>query len=224
MALPEVQTGWRARWHLLILLVSVGAAYPAAAKTFCCNDDSGHRLCGDILPAQCAKRAYQEYNSMGVIYRLHEAPLTAEQRAQRELELARKKAAQREADEEDRRDRALQASYPSVRDLDAKRERTLLEANNSLAVAQKSLDAALARKGELVREAEFYTKRPMPGELKANIRDNAAELNNLQATVDDKKKEIAAIQTRFDDEKKRYLNLGNKLPQPSAATPPESGR
>lgn len=193
--------------HLPVLAVLAVLAWPAHAVTFCCNDDNGRRLCGDILPSQCAKRAHQEYNSLGVMIRQHDAPLTAEQRAQQRAELIRKKEAERLAAEEDRRNRALLASYPSVADIDTKRERNIEEAGKGLHELQLRLTAALQRKDELAREAEFFQKRPMPADLKTGIRDNSAELASIQADIATKKKEIAEIQARFDEEKKRYLSL-----------------
>ncbi len=189
--------------------------------TFCCNEDNGRRLCGDILPAQCAKRAYHEYNSQGVMIRQHDAPMTAEQRAQQRAELIRKKEADRQAAEEDRRNRALLASYPSVADIDTKRARNIEEAGKGLHELQLRLNAALAHKEDLAREAEFFLKRPMPAELKTSIRDNNAEMAGLQADIDVKKKEIAEIQARFDEEKKRYLSLGKGAAVPKAG--PETG-
>jgi hypothetical protein len=221
MAWPDPQLGLIRPRHLLVLLALGGLALPAGARTYCCNDDGGRRLCGDILPPQCATRAYQEYNAMGVMYRQHEAPLTAEQRARREAELARQKEAAREAAEEDRRNRALLASYPSVQDIDIKRARTLEEFSKSLREMRSRQEAALLRQQELAREAEFFQKRPMPDALKSSMRDNAAELLRLQADIETKNKEIAEVEARFDAEKKRYLSLGKGGAAPGAS--PEAG-
>ncbi len=202
--------------RLLLLPALTGLAFPVGAVTFCCNEDNGRRLCGDVLPAQCAKRLYHEYNSQGVMIRQHDAPMTAEQRAQQRAEQIRKKEADRQAAEEDRRNRALLASYPSVADIDTKRARNIEEAGKGLHELQLRQTAALARKEDLAREAEFFLKRPMPTELKDGIRENNAELAGLQADIDVKKKEIADIQARFDAEKKRYLSLGKGAAVPKA--------
>ncbi len=217
MASPSLFIGVVRHRRSLLLAALAGFTLPVCAVTFCCNDDSGRRLCGDILPAQCAKRVHQEYNSLGVMIRQHDAPLTAEQRAQQRAELLRKKEAERLAAEEDRRNRALLASYPSVADIDAKRERNIEEAGKGLHELQLRMTAAQQRKEELAREAEFFQKRPMPADLKTGIRDNTAELAGLQADVAIKKKEIAEIQARFDEEKKRYLSLSKGAAAPKTA-------
>jgi hypothetical protein len=191
-------------------MVLGATALPAAARTFCCTDDAGRRICGDILPVQCQRRAYQEFNSQGMLEKQYEAPMTAEQRVQREADQASRRAAERQADEGRRRDRALRASYASARDIDAKRDRLLAEANDALKLAESRRAEALARKQRLDSEAEFFVKKPMPAKLEAERRENQDELAALQATIDERKQDIGAIEARFAEEKQRYLRLGGK--------------
>lgn len=196
-------------WHSAFWLAAAAAlfALPAGARTFCCSDEAGRRVCGDILPVECQKRPYQEFDGRGVVVRNYEGPMTAEERSRREAERARKQEEERQARELERSNRALRASYASVSDIDAKRDRLLAEANENLKQAREDLNAALAHKHKLDMEAEFFQKKPMPDALKSELRENQEELARLQATVDDKKRDIAAIEAHFDDEKKRFLSL-----------------
>jgi hypothetical protein len=199
-------------WRSALVLLAMGAsvALPAGARTYCCTDDNGRRVCGDILPAQCQKRAYQEFNAQGVLTKRHEGPMTAEQRAQRDAEAARRKAEEQRAADDERRNRAMMASYTSTADIDAKRDRMLDDASAGLKLSQERYDAAVARQKNLQQEAEFYRKKPMPDALKANIRDNEAELAAHQTAVTERKKDIEAIRARFEEERKRYLSLGGR--------------
>jgi hypothetical protein len=183
------------------------AALPAAATSYCCSDENGRRICGDVLPAQCLKRAYQEINHQGKVVKAYEGPLTAEQRALREAEQARLKATQRLADEERRRDQALRASYGSIKDIDAKRDRMLAEAQASLLAAQQRYDEAVARRKHLEEEMEFYAKKAPPASLVAQIRDNRAELDSFESGLAARKQEMDAIRARFEEEKQRYIKL-----------------
>jgi hypothetical protein len=200
------------------------AALPVAAKTFCCLDESGKRVCGDAPPPQCVKRGYQEYNAHGVLARQHAPPLTAEERAQRAAEAARKKEAERQAAEQDRRNRALLASYSSVQDIDAKRERATTDTQAAIHTAEERVAAALAKKAKLDGEAEFYLKRPMPETLKAQIRENDHELQAAQAIIEEKKQDLVALAARFAEERRRYLQLttgkdGTPPPAPASQRP-----
>jgi chromosome segregation ATPase len=192
------------------LAAAMGFSLPVDARTYCCSDETGRRVCGDILPVECQKRPFQEFDGRGVMVRKYDGPMTAEERSRREAERARKKDEERQARELERSNRALRASYASASDIDAKRDRLLTEANESLKQAQDRLDDALAHKQKLDTEAEFFQKKPMPESLKSDIRDTKEELVRLQATVAERKQDITAISARFEDEKKRYLSLGGR--------------
>ena len=199
-------------WHKALwpAITATMIALPAGARTYCCSDESGRRVCGDIVPVECLKRPYQEFDGRGMLVRSYEGPTTAEERDRRDAERARRQEAERQAREVERGNRALRASYASAGEIDAKRDRLLIEANENLKLAQERLDTAAAHKQKLDAEAEFFQKKPMPESLKSDIRDNREELARLQASLDDKKREIAAIEARFDDEKRRYLSLGGR--------------
>lgn len=197
------------------------AASPVGARIYCCNDEHGRRVCGDILPEQCQVRAYNEFNSQGVLKKQYEAPLTHEQRVARDAELARKKAAELEATEQARHDRALVASYSSVEDIDDKLRRTLVGTHAEIKNAQERLETTQARHEKLMKAAAHYgADKPMPEALKANITDNNDELVTRQAALDAKKKEVDVVQQRFAHDRVRFLQLTGKAPpEPAPAAP-----
>jgi hypothetical protein len=197
------------------------AALPASARIYCCTDDSGRRVCGDIVPAQCQKRAYDEFNPQGVVKKKYDAPLTPEQRAQRDAELERKKAAEKAAAEQARRDKAMLASYTSVADIDAKRARTVAGAQADIKTAQERLEAAQARLDKLRKAAERYDSqnKAVPDTLKANLRDSEAELIVRESALTEKRKELLAIEEHFDHDRRRFIELTGKHPGAETAPP-----
>lgn len=190
-----------------ILVGGLLLALPAAARITCC-DVGGKRFCGDPAPQQCLNKAKKVFEH-GVAKEV-EAPLTAEQRAAREAEEARQKEEARMAAEQERRDRALMASYSSVKEIDAARKRAITEIKRNADQAQNRLDAALKKQKKLEQEQEFYKKKPLPAALKAQLQDNEAEIAAQQKALEDKDADIAAINTRFDEDKKRYQRLAGK--------------
>lgn len=180
---------------------------PAAARITCCEVD-GKRFCGDPAPQQCLNKAKKVFER-GVAKEI-DAPLTAEQRAAREAEDTRKKEEERKAAEQARRDRALMASYSSVKEIDAARNRAITEIRRNATQAQNRLDAALKKQKALEQEKEFYQKKPLPAALTSQIRDNEAEIAAQQKVLQDKDAEIAAINARFDDDKERYQRLSGR--------------
>ena len=199
------------------------SAIPASARIYCCTDDLGRRICGDIVPAQCQKRAYNEFNAQGVIKQKHAAPLTPEQRVQRDAELARKKASEHAAAEQARRDKAMLASYTSVGDIDAKHARTVAGAQADIRTAEERLEAAQVRLDKLRQSTDRYMQgnKPVPESLQANLRDSEADLVMRQKNLDLKKKELVTIEEHFDHDRRRFLELTGKSngAQPAPATP-----
>jgi hypothetical protein len=187
------------------LALGLGLSLPAAARTFCCTDKTGHRVCGDTMPEQCSDRAVKEFD--GTKIRTLDAPLTAEQRAQRDADAARKKEQERLASDQRRRDNALLNTYSSEKDIDAMRDRALANLQEANKQAQEKYDAALKRKKALEKEVAFYTNKPVPANLKAQIKENETELAAQQTAVEERKKEAEAVRTRFEDDRKRYREL-----------------
>jgi hypothetical protein len=199
------------------------AAVPASARIYCCTDGNGRRVCGDILPAQCQARAYNELNAQGVIKQKYDAPLTPEQRVQRDAELAKKRAAEQAAAEQARRDKAMLASYNSVADIDVKRTRTVTAAQADIKAAEERLEAAQVRLDKLRKSADRYYRenKPVPESLQANLRDSETDLAARQKAMELKKKELATIQEHFEHDRQRFMELTGKNhgAEPAPPTP-----
>jgi hypothetical protein len=97
----------------LLLLALVGPASSLAAPSiFCCNNEAGRQVCGDVLPSACYGRAYRELGYTGRTARTVEAPLTGEQRVQRAAEEQRRSEQERLLNEQRRKDQ--RSSIPMV--------------------------------------------------------------------------------------------------------------
>jgi hypothetical protein len=191
------------------LVIGAGLTLPAGARTFCCTDKDGRRLCGDTLPEQCVDRAYKEFGDKGKVRNV-EAPLTPEQKAQREAAEAKKKEEERAAMEQQRKDRALLNTYGSEKDIDILRDRAIADMERAGKQAQDKYDAAVKRRQRLERELEFYAKKPVPAELKAQIKDNETEIQAQKKALDDKNNDIEATRLRFEEDRQRYRVLTQK--------------
>lgn len=199
-------------------------AMSAAAQTriYCCNDAKGRKVCGDFLPVECHGRAYEERDNRGFVSKSVEAPLSAEQQARRDAETLKKQEEAKQAAEERRRSLALLATYSSDKDILAARDRALAEVDKNIKQAQQRLDEADKKKKKLESDKEFYKGKPLPEQVKADIRDNLKEIEAQKAAVAARTKEAEEVRARFDEERKRYLELTGKKPtedKPAAATP-----
>lgn len=200
------------------LLFGIALTLPVTAKTYCCNDKNGRRICGDTLPEQCEDRAYREIGEKGV--RNVEAPLTAEQKAQREAQEARKKEEQRVVAEQRRKDQALLNTYGSEKDIDLLRDRAVADMEATGKQIQEKYDAALKQKKRLEKDLEFYAKKPVPASLKAQISENETEIEAQKKAIADKKLEVEAVRAKFEEDRQRYRTLTQDAGKAGGATRP----
>jgi len=198
----------------------LAANVSAQARIYCCDDTNGRKVCGDFLPDACQGRAYEERDNRGFVVKQVEAPLTEEQLARREAELARKEEAKKKAAEERRRSLALLSTYSNEKDIYSARDRALAEVEKNMKQSQARLEEANKKKVKLDAEKEFYKGKAIPDSLKAQIRENEKEIKAQSAAVDGRVKEMEEIRTRFGEERKRYLELTGKKPAEATTTTP----
>lgn len=200
--------------RLLPLLMAFAAplAFAQSTRVYCCADSSGQRICGDTLPQACYARAYREVAPSGRVVKEVEAPLTPEQRAQREAEIrAQKERAAREA-EAKRRDRVLVDSYASVGEIDARRDK-------EVANIQGDITRSRVREAELIKERAKLDKLkpasgPIPRDLVDDLESNAGELAAIRSVIDSKQRDIDNAKARFEADRRRYLELTAARLQP----------
>lgn len=181
---------------------------PAAAKIVCCDVD-GKRTCGDPAPPQCLNKAQTVFGKGGVAREV-EAPLTAEQRAAREAEAARKEEEKKLAAEQARRDRALLDSYTNEGEIDKAHDRAIAEIEKNAEQAKNRLEVALKKQEKFEKEKEFYQKKPLPAKLQAQIGDNESEIAAQRKALEEKDAGIETVKARYEADKLRYRQLSGK--------------
>lgn len=182
----------------------------AATGLFCCIDATGKQVCGDILPQACYGRAYREIGASGRTLRNVEAPLTAEQRAQRAIEEAKRKEEEAALKEQQRKDQALLNTYGSVKDIEAMRTRAQEDVQKSIASAKAKIAEIQALHQKFENEAEFYKKKPMPAELQKGLRDTAFEIQAQESIIESKQKELDIIRDKYDEDRRRFIDLSRR--------------
>lgn len=211
-----------ARLSIVLMLASALWAHAGGAhagKAMCCLNAQGRNVCGDILPQECYGRAYREISERGITTRQIEAPLTAEQRAQRDRDIERKKKEEAAAQEERRRNAALLNTYATERDIDFMRDHTLEPVLAALKETEAKRTEAQKRKQKLEGELEFYKKKAPPASLKEQIKTNESDLKALSSMMDAKSQEVEQIKVKFAEEKQRFNQLTQGLSQGSSGIP-----
>ena len=183
----------------------------------------GHTISGGVPPPECKEQDIRELNPDGTLHRLIPAPLTPQQRKEREL-AAEARLRQEEAERaQARKDRALLETYGSVSEIEAARQRTVAARQVLVDRAQQRIEQYARERRKLDDEAEFYAKREMPPKLKEAFAANAALSAQQQKTKLDVEQEIKALNARYDADIQRYRELEEMAAKAAAAREREGG-
>lgn len=195
----------------------------AAGEFYCCQDpNSGRRVCGDSLPAQCRGQAYRILDSGGNVVREVGPPLTAEQKAEQAAEARRRKQMEEVARELRRKDQALLDTYATPQDIDLAQSKAERDVNLSIRSAEASIEASRTKRKKFEAEAEFYKKGSMPAQLEKELRTIDHEIKVQQDLIDVKKRELEAVRSKYDTDRKRYFELTGRAPDGTLVKRPAS--
>ncbi|MFO1345286.1 MAG: hypothetical protein U1E85_03210 [Rhodocyclaceae bacterium] len=179
----------------------------AGANIFCCNDERGKQVCGDILPMACVGRAYREINQVGMVVRIVEAPLSPEMKALRAQEERKKQEAEEAVREQRRMDAALAQTYGNEADIDLMRQRAEADVHKSIAAANEKIAEAKRRRKKFENEAEFYKKKQVPPEVEKGLKEEDYEIRAQEELIEAKKREFDLIKAKFDEDKRRFREM-----------------
>jgi len=210
---------------LFIVFCALLAAGPVAAqKLYKYVDEQGRTRYTDRPPIDMSGRASEVLNSQGTVIKRNARAATPEEIAAREEEERKKREAAAITREEDRKNRALLATYPSVRDIDDARERAL--ANNAESIRQIKLRIAELdrRRANVDKAAEQHKGKELPSDLKRTAYEVDSDLRAQQTLLEAKQKEIEGIKARYDADKKRYLEIVGASATPSASVATKAAR
>jgi hypothetical protein len=198
---------WNKPERVLLAVLLGLAGTTAQAGMTCCNDANGRKVCGDGLPAACQGRPYRILDSAGFVIKDVNAPLTGEQRAQKEAEDRQRREEEVQQKERRRRDQALLETYSSVQDIERMRERNRADLQQAITQAENKIAELSKRRKKLENEAEFYKNKPLPEDIARGIKDVNAEIAGQNELINSRRKEIEQMQLRYDADRKRFVEL-----------------
>jgi hypothetical protein len=169
-------------------------------------DASGHVQYGDTLPTNYQKSGAAELNKQGIVVKRTASEAERRVAAVSAAEEARKK---RLANEQERLDHALTATYTTVEEIDLARDRALefhKLAINSASIRIKVVDVNLARWKD--RAATIARNgSPVPPNLAAQIAQAGSESANLQRTITQSQAAMVQVREKYELDKQRFKAL-----------------
>lgn len=191
----------------LSLVLGLYANVAAAGNLYCCFDADGKQVCGDLLPRACYGRAYREIGVNGRTVRNIDAPLTADQRAERAAEEEQLRIEEAVLREKQRKDRALLNTYSSEKEIEFLRQRARNDVLEAITAAETKIAEIRVQRKVFENEAEFYQKKPMPVDIRKGLLDADFEIKAQELVIESKMKELEIIREKYDDDRLRYREI-----------------
>ena len=198
------------RAKLLIAATSTLLLAPLAAdaQSFRCTGKDGKKYYGQTVPPQCTGMVLEQLNSQGMVIRRIDPEGDERAREAKEAEQAKKREEDAANREESRRNRALLATYTSVKDIDSARRRALADNQKAVKEAELRIEALKKRRAAYDKELEFYKEGAKPpSKLAEDIRATEIDIEATQGLLESKQKEAVNINAKYDEDKRRYQEL-----------------
>lgn len=190
-------------------------ALRAQVRSYRCVTKAGRKYYGSTIPPQCTGELVEALSAQSTVLFRIEPPLTPEQRAAKEAQErkaaeaeAARKEAEKAAEVQARRDRALLQTYSDESDIERVRTRALASNREAAAQVEARIAQLKDRQALLEKEAGKYKESSaMPDKLEQDLKAAAYDLSLQEQLLESRKREAAEINARYDEEKRKYRQL-----------------
>jgi flagellar biosynthesis GTPase FlhF len=190
-------------------------ALHAKVRSYRCVTKGGRKYYGSTIPQQCTGELVEALSAQGTVLFRIEPPLTPEQRAAKEAEAHKaaaveeaKREAQKAAEVQLRRDRALLQTYSDEEDIERVRMRALASNREAAAQVETRIAQLKQRQQQLaVQAAKYEDANEAPEKFQQDVKAVAYDLSLQQQLIESRKREAAEINARYDEEKRKYREL-----------------
>jgi chromosome segregation ATPase len=174
-------------------------AQDKAARMYKCVDGAGKVYYSDKMNPDCAQGS--EMNRQGVVMKKKESAKPGQP--------AKAEVTPKTSKEQERRDRALMATYTTEEEIDAARDRSLaipMQATNAL---EAKLDKYNQQLTELKKQADTLAaqKKPLPASLLADVSASQKQIAKLEADLAQRKEQSDALRAKYESDKQRFREL-----------------
>ena len=199
---------WIAAAGLIVAPLAAEAQPKGERYTYRCTGTDGKKYYGSTIPTACLGQPIDQLNARGI--RVKRIDPAGDEKARFEKEAEEKRLAEEAQDRREalRRNRALLATYTSVKDIDSARRRALAENHKAVKEAETRIDSLKKRRAAYDKELEFYKDGAKPpAKLAEDIRATEVDIEATQGLLAAKQKETVNINARYDEDRRRYVEL-----------------
>jgi hypothetical protein len=190
-------------------------ALRAKVRSYRCITKAGRKYYGSTVPTQCTGEPVEALSAQGTVLFRMEPPPTAEERAAQaaaekknaEAELA-KREAERQAEVQARRDRALLDTYSNEADIERVRQRALASNREAASQVEQRIAQIKHKQEQLAREgAKYKDPNDVPERFQQEVKATAYDLSLQEQLLVSRQREAAEINARYNEEKRKYHEL-----------------
>ena len=194
---------------LIAALLALSAhAQQGNARMYKCIDTGGKVYYSDRMNPDCGQ--ISELNPQGVVMKKREVakpgqPSKADPAA----------ATPKNSKEQERRDRALMATYTTEEEIDAARDRSLAIPAQGVKSIESKLDKFNQQLTELKKQADTLAtqKKPLPAHLLEEVNVSQKVVSGLEADLVQRKAQSDSIRAKYEADKQRFRELKDASPQ-----------
>ncbi len=198
-----------------IVLLLLALYVPAAGAAYKCVDEKGKSHYGDTPPPGCGNVPMQEVTRTGKVLRTIDPTLTDEQAKAKAAQVELKKAADKTAAEQKRKDMALLSSFASEKEFDVARDRNVEPIKARIGIARERMKQVENSESKIQEEMEFYKagkgksgkSKEMPSNLVEGLKGAEQERATIEKNIAGYEREIEAIRNKFDADKQRWVAI-----------------
>lgn len=208
----------------LLIIVSMGLAFslPAQATMYKWVDTKGKVHYGDTIPPEYAKQGNAQLNQSGVVVKKTSAALTPEQIKARDEAEAKEKVEKAVAAEQQRRDKALLATYTDITEIDLALQRNLGQVDIQIKSNELRIKSVQGRYDGLKKQEASFVQRnkPVPPDLISDIKTTGEEMGRFRGNIANLEKEKGGLRSRFGADKIRFRELKGLPPEVGTTAAP----
>ncbi len=174
---------------------------------YSCKDEHGRTITSDRPISECTRRDIRVLRRDGITKEVLPAPLTEDQRKQRDFEEEQRQIRLNQLKEQQTRDRALMAAYPNLEAIEVARQRRLREVQTEI---QQSRERILVKYPDLKavqNEMEFYKGKVAPPLVKGRLQVAATAILVEDELIRNKTQEMVGINAKYDADTQRLRQL-----------------
>jgi len=202
-------TGIKGLSFAVALFIACACPTAWAGKLYKWVDEKGVTHYSESMPAEQKDRSSTELDGRGRVLKQNAAAPNPEQIRAREEEKLRRKAEERELEQQRRRDNALLNTYTTADEIEDARKRAILAANQARQVVETRVRSSKSRVDALRKQLEQATRggKPAPQALAEDVEEAERDLGRLERELAQKDAEIARIEQRYSEDRTRFVEL-----------------